>query len=91
MLSTVGQQYFAGQTFEYPLVEGVKTPRVLVPLPEINQPNIQIKDLGDLKGTQDLLRRQKAEHSSGGRRGLWRDRRGLRQPLLPVPLSGGGG
>ena len=56
MLSKVGQQYFAGQTFEYPLVEGVKIPRVLVRLSEINQPNIPIKDLADLKGTQDLLR-----------------------------------
>ena len=57
MLSKVGQQYFAGQTFEYPLVEGVKIPRVLVRLSEINRPNIPIKDLADLKGTQDLLRR----------------------------------
>jgi len=57
MLSQVGQQYFASQTFEYPLVEGVQTPRALVRLSEINQPNIPIKDLADLKGTQDLLRR----------------------------------
>ena len=57
MLSQVGQQYFASQTLEYPLVEGVQTPRALVRLSEINQPNIPIKDLADLKGTQDLLRR----------------------------------
>ena len=56
MLSQVGQQYFAGQTFEYPLVEGVVTPHVLVPLSEINQPSIPLRDLADLKGTQDLLR-----------------------------------
>lgn len=56
MLSKVGQQYFAGQTFEYPVVEGVKTPHVLVPLAEINQPNIPLKDLADLEGTQALLR-----------------------------------
>ena len=56
MLSQVGQQYFAGQTFEYPLVDGVTTPHVLVPLSEINNPNIPSKDLADLKGTQDLLR-----------------------------------
>ena len=56
MLSKVGQQYFAGQTFEYPLVEGVITPHVLIPFTGINQPAIAIKDLGDLKGTQDLLR-----------------------------------
>ena len=57
MLSKVGQQYFAGQTFEYPLVEGVNTPRVLTPLSGFSHPDIPIKDLGDLKGTQDLLRR----------------------------------
>ncbi len=56
LLSTVGQQYFAGQTFEYPLVEGVKLPHVLVPLEEINHPSIQLKDLSDLAGTQRLLR-----------------------------------
>lgn len=56
MLSKVGQQYFAGQTFEYPLVEGVKVPHVLVPLEEIDHPNIALKDLADLEGTQRLLR-----------------------------------
>ena len=56
MLSRVSQQYFASQTFEYPLVEGVNIPPVLVPLSEINQPNIPLKDLADVKGTQDLLR-----------------------------------
>ena len=56
MLSQVGQQYFTGQTFEYPLVEGVKTQRVLVSLDDISQPNIPLKDLADLAGTQSLLR-----------------------------------
>ena len=55
MLSRVGQQYFAGQTFEYPLVEGIVTPHVLVPLDEINHPSIPLKDLADLEGTQRLL------------------------------------
>ena len=57
MLSRVGQQYFAGQTFEYPLVEGVKVPHVLVPLDQINHPSIPLKDLSDLEGTQQLLRK----------------------------------
>jgi iron(III) transport system substrate-binding protein len=57
MLSKVGQQYFAGQTFEYPLVDGVTTPKVLIPLSGFTHPDIPVKDLGDLKGTQDLLRR----------------------------------
>ena len=56
MLSTVGQQYFAGQTFEYPLVEGVQTQPELVPLSQVRRPNIPLKDLADLKGTQRLLR-----------------------------------
>ncbi len=56
MLSTVAQQYFAGQTFEYPLVDGVKTQRGLVPLADIAQPSIPMKDLVDLEGTQQILR-----------------------------------
>ena len=56
MLSKVGQQYFAGQTFEYPLVEGVKTNRLLTPLAEIKRPNVDMVALADLRGTQELLR-----------------------------------
>jgi iron(III) transport system substrate-binding protein len=56
LLSAVAQQYFAGQTFEYPLVEGVKTNRLLTPLDEINQPTIPLASLSDLSGTTDLLR-----------------------------------
>lgn len=55
MLSPVAQQYFASQTFEYPLIEGVKTSLLLVPLAEINSPNIPLKDLADLDGTVKLL------------------------------------
>ena len=55
MLSQVAQQYFAGQTFEYPLVEGVTTDRLLVPFDEINQPSVPLKDLADLEGTVKLL------------------------------------
>ena len=55
VLSTVGQQYFASQTFEYPLVEKVKTQRVLVPFSEINSPQIVASGLADLAGTQALL------------------------------------
>ena len=56
MLSTVAQQYFAGQTHEYPLVEGVNVNRLLTPLEEINAPQIDMADLGDLEGTLALLR-----------------------------------
>ena len=56
MLSTVAQQYFTGQTYEYPLVDGVNTSRLLTPLDEINNPQIDMASLGDIKGTQSLLR-----------------------------------
>ncbi len=56
LLSSPGQQYFASQTFEYPLVDDVKTQRVLVPISEINAPQIPLSDLADLSGTQRLLR-----------------------------------
>ena len=61
MLSEVGQLYFTTQTFEYPLIEGVKiegvkTHSVLVPLDQLNIPDITAKDLVDLEGTQQLLR-----------------------------------
>lgn len=56
MLSKVAQQYFAGQTFEYPLVEGVKTHRLLVPLSDLSKPEVDMADLGDLVGTQAMLR-----------------------------------
>lgn len=56
MLSKVAQQYFAGQTFEYPLVEGVKTHRLLPPIDSLNGPDIDLSILSDLQGTDALLR-----------------------------------
>ena len=55
LLSSVGQQYFAGQTFEYPMVEGVRPSVLLTPLADIVQPDVTLADLGDLAGTQALL------------------------------------
>lgn len=56
MLSKVGQLYFTTQTFEYPLVKGVKPASALVPLEQLNIPDITALDLADLEGTQQLLR-----------------------------------
>ncbi|MFQ5924989.1 MAG: iron ABC transporter substrate-binding protein [Dehalococcoidia bacterium] len=56
MLSPVAQQYFASQTFEYPLVEGVRTHRELVPLDQLELPNLDLSNLSDIEGTLDLLR-----------------------------------
>ena len=56
MLSKVAQQYFAGQIYEYPLVDGVTTHRLLRPLVDIANPEMDVASLADLKGTQRLLR-----------------------------------
>ena len=55
LLSPVAQQYFAGQTYEYPLVEGVKIHRELKPIEELNAVDIDLTDLSDLQGTVKLL------------------------------------
>ncbi|MBI2850006.1 MAG: iron ABC transporter substrate-binding protein [Chloroflexi bacterium] len=56
LLSPTGQQYFASQTFEYPVVPGIITHPLLKPLPEIKSPEISMADMADLKGTLSLLR-----------------------------------
>ena len=55
LLSPVAQQYFAGQTYEYPLVEGVKIHRELTSIAELPKIDIDLSDLVDLQGTVDLL------------------------------------
>jgi iron(III) transport system substrate-binding protein len=55
LLSPVAQQYFAGQTYEYPLVDGVKIHRELAPLVELNSVEIDLTELSDLRGTVELL------------------------------------
>lgn len=56
LLSVPGQQYFAGQTFEYPVVAGVNS-QVTPSLAELDEIAIDLSlaDLADLDGTQDLL------------------------------------
>jgi iron(III) transport system substrate-binding protein len=56
MLATEAQQYFADETFEYPLIEGVSAHADLVPLSDLMPPDIDLGDLADLSGTLDLLR-----------------------------------
>lgn len=57
LLSKVGQQYFAGSTFEYPMVDDVRPSVLLTPLDDIRQPEITLADLSDLAGTQALLQK----------------------------------
>lgn len=56
MVSLVAQQYFASQTFEYPVIDGVDIDPLLKPLSQIAAPSIALKDLADLEGTQAILR-----------------------------------
>jgi iron(III) transport system substrate-binding protein len=58
MLSPVAQQYFATQTFEYPLVEGVVTYSALPPLSELNAAEVDLTNLADMQGTVTLLREE---------------------------------
>ncbi|QYJ14415.1 Major ferric iron-binding protein [Rubrobacter xylanophilus DSM 9941] len=55
LLSEEAQQYFADETYEYPLVEGVERAEGLPPLSEIESPRIDLSDLSDLEGTLELL------------------------------------
>ena len=56
MLEKPAQEYFADSSKEYPLAAGVKASKELTPLDEIPSPDVDLADLGDLKGTLDLMR-----------------------------------
>jgi iron(III) transport system substrate-binding protein len=56
LLTNHAQQYFATQTFEYPLVEGIPTDSRIRPLAEIKPPELDLGSLQDLQGTLALLR-----------------------------------
>jgi iron(III) transport system substrate-binding protein len=56
MLSTPGQQYFADQTYEYPMVPGIKVNSLLTPLSDIKAPNLDLSRLADLETTLNLMR-----------------------------------
>jgi len=56
LLSKSAQEYFAKQTFEYPLIAGVETDSRIKPLSELKPPAIDLANLDDLAGTLALLR-----------------------------------
>lgn len=56
LLSEDAQRYFADETYEYPLIEGVETHPELRPLSELDPPDIDLSDVSDLQGTLDLMR-----------------------------------
>ncbi len=55
LLTEEAQTYFAEETFEYPLLPGVETNPRLVPLDEIQTPDLDLSQLEDLEGTLQLL------------------------------------
>ncbi|HEX6306422.1 MAG TPA: iron ABC transporter substrate-binding protein [Anaerolineales bacterium] len=55
LISPPAQQYFASQTFEYAVIEGIQTHRLLTPLSELNNIEIPLGSLADLQGTIELL------------------------------------
>lgn len=57
LLSREAQAYFAEETKEYPLAAGVRPEAGLIPLSRIEQPDVDLSDLADLRGTVELLER----------------------------------
>jgi iron(III) transport system substrate-binding protein len=55
LLENDAQQYFAGETFEYPVIAGVATAADLPALASLNSPAIDLADLADLQGSVRLL------------------------------------
>jgi iron(III) transport system substrate-binding protein len=55
LLSRSAQTYFAEETFEYPLLIGMEADPRLLPLSEIQVPEIDLSNLADLEGTLLLL------------------------------------
>jgi iron(III) transport system substrate-binding protein len=57
MLSQEAQQYFADETFEYPVIEGVAIHPLLPPFSELDAlaADIPLASLSDLQGTAALL------------------------------------
>ncbi|HEX2774801.1 MAG TPA: iron ABC transporter substrate-binding protein [Micromonosporaceae bacterium] len=56
MLGTEAQQYFATETFEYPVVAGVPGPAYVPPLAKLNVPPVNLNDLDTLNETITLIK-----------------------------------
>lgn len=56
LLGKSAQEYFAQQTFEYPLANGIPNDSRIKPLSELKPPSLDLGDLDDLQGTLTLLR-----------------------------------
>ena len=57
VLNDENQRYFAEEVKEYPLVTGIAADPDVVPLDQIEQPDVELGQLDDLEGTLKLLQR----------------------------------
>jgi iron(III) transport system substrate-binding protein len=55
LLSDPSQEYFATETKEYPLVPGVAADEALLPLSQLDSPDIDLSDLEDLEATLEMI------------------------------------
>ncbi len=55
LLSKTGQTYFAAETLEYPVVEGIADPNGVPPLDQLQGPALDLSDLDSLQESQALL------------------------------------
>ena len=55
LLGGSAQKHFTDAVFEYPLVSGVQINEQLVPLSDIETPDLDLSNLDDLEGTLELL------------------------------------
>jgi iron(III) transport system substrate-binding protein len=56
MLGEDAQRYFAEQSFEYPLIDGVAADPRLPELASLESPAVDLSSLADLRGTVEMLR-----------------------------------
>lgn len=55
LLSEEGQEFFVEETWEYPVLPGFEADPRLPALDELEAPDVELNDLGDLEGTLELL------------------------------------
>ena len=60
LLSDESQEYFAEETKEYPLIDGVAADPTLVSLEEIDSPDIDLGNIDDLEATLEMIQRSGA-------------------------------
>ena len=54
--SPESQTYVTNESFEYPLRPSIQTNPLLVPISEIQKPNVGMEELSDIQGTLELMR-----------------------------------